>query len=375
MGKRANGEGSIYRRKKDGRWCATISVERGRRKAFYGDSRAEVAGKLATAIKSRADGLPTVSEQQTTASYLRDWLASVEASLRPNTLSGYRKSLEKHVLPRIGAVRLARLTPRDVQRVYSECLSDGLSPSTVHRIHAILHKALEQATKWGLVARNVSHLVKAPRPAHHEIATLSSAHVRAVLEAAKGDRFEALYVLAVTTGMRQGELLALRWQDVGLDAGTAQVRATMQRTATNGLSRSEPKTSGSRRQVSLTRAAVAALQRHKTAQAAERLRMGAAWEHNDLVFPNECGRPVSASNMLRRSFFPLLKRAGVPRVRFHDLRHTAATLMLGESIHPKVVAEMLGHSRISTTLDLYSHVTPTMQRQATEALDAVLKAQ
>ena len=179
-------------------------------------------------------------------------------------------------------------------------------------------------------------------------------------------------MLAVTTGMRQGELLALRWQDVSLDAGTAQVRATMQRTGGKGLSRSEPKTSGSRRHVSLTRAAVAALQRHKTAQAAERLRMGAAWENNDLVFPNELGRGVSASNMLRRSFFPLLKRAGIPRVRFHDLRHTAATMMLGQSIHPKVVAEMLGHSRIGTTLDPYSHVTPTMQRQATEAIDAVV---
>jgi integrase len=371
MGKRANGEGSIYKRK-DGRYCATISIEGGRRKAFYGAKREEVADQLAAALKSRTDGLPTVSERQTTASYLRDWLASVESSLRPNTYASYRASLEKHVIPRIGSVRLARLTPGDVQRVYSHCLSGGLSLSTVRRVHAIVHKALEQATKWGLVARNVAHLVQAPRPEHHEIATLSRDHVRAVLDAARGDRFEALYVLAVTTGMRQGELLALRWQDVSLDAGSAQVRATMQRTRQNGLSRSEPKTNGSRRHVSLTRAAVEALQRHRTAQAAERLRMGAAWAHNDLVFPNECGRPVSASNMLRRSFFPLLKRAGVPRVRFHDLRHTAATLMLGESIHPKVVAEMLGHSRISTTLDLYSHVTPTMQRQATEALDAVL---
>ena len=192
MGKRANGEGSIYRRKKDGRWCATISVERGRRKAFYGASRAEVAARLASALKSQSEGLPPVSEQQTTASYLRDWLKSAESSLRPNTIASYRTSLEKHVIPRVGSIRLARLTPRDVQRVYSECLSDGLSPRTVHRVHAILHKALEQAAKWGVVARNVGHLVEAPRPNHHEIATLSTDEVRHLLEAARGDRFEAL---------------------------------------------------------------------------------------------------------------------------------------------------------------------------------------
>lgn len=371
MGKRANGEGSIYKRA-DGRWCATISVEGGRRKAFYGETRREVARKKDAALKARADGLPTVGERQTTANYLKSWLASMKTTLRPNTLASYEASLRKHVIPRVGSVALARLTPQHVQRVYAECLADGLSPSTVHRLHAILHKALDQATRWGLAQRNVAHLVKSPQPTHHEMATLSAEEVRAVIDAARGDRFEALYVLAVTTGMRQGELLALRWRDVNLDAGAVQVRATMQRTAETGMTFSEPKTSGSRRHVSITKAAAAALHRHRTAQAAERLRMGAAWESLDLVFPNEIGRPVSASNLLRRSFFPLLNRAGVPRVRFHDLRHTAATLMLGESIHPKVVAEMLGHTRISTTLDLYSHVTPTMQRSATDALDAVL---
>jgi integrase len=371
MGKRANGEGSIYKRK-DGRYCGTISVEGCKRKSFYGETREEVHGQLNAAIKRRADGFPTFGERQTTASYLAEWLASVKASLRPNTLSSYETSLRKHVIPRIGSVPLARLSPQHLQRVYAECLSGGLSPSTVHRVHAIMHKALEQASRWGLVARNVAHLVESPRPNHHEMATLSATQVRTVLAAASGDRFEALYVLAITTGMRQGELLALRWLDVNLDTGAIQVRATMQRTRGGGMNFAEPKTNGSRRLVSITKAAIAALSRHRKAQADERLRMGGAWDSHDLVFPNECGRPVSASNMLRRSFFPLLKRAGVPRIRFHDLRHTAATLMLGESIHPKVVAEMLGHSRISTTLDLYSHVTPTMQRQATEALDAVL---
>ncbi len=369
--RRGNNEGSIYKRS-DARWCATITVERGKRKAFYGATRAEVSRKLTAALKARADGLPTVGERQTTGCYLTDWLASVKPSLRPSTFTSYEGNICNHVLPRIGSGALARLTPQHLQRVYAECLAGGLSPTTVRHIHAVIHKALDQATRWGLVPRNVASLIRSPRPRRHEMATLSPEQVRAFIGAARGDRFEALYVLAVTTGMRRGELLALRWRDVNLDAGTLQVRASVQRTRDGGLTFSEPKTSRSRRQISLTKAAIAALQRHRPAQAAERLRMGAAWEDLDLVFSNECGRPVEGSNLLRRSFFPLLKRAGAPRVRFHDLRHTAATLMLGQSIHPKVVAEMLGHSQISTTLDLYSHVTPTMQRQATDALDAVL---
>ncbi len=172
--------------------------------------------------------------------------------------------------------------------------------------------------------------------------------------------------------MRQGELLALRWRHVDLEARTVQVRATLQR-ADDGFTFAEPKTAHSRRQVALTKTAIVALRRHRGLQLEERLRLGTAWEDNDLVFANEVGRPIEATNLIRRSFHPLLERAGLPRIRFHDLRHTAATLMLGRSVHPKVVAEMLGHSQIAVTLDLYSHVTPTMQREATAALDAVLR--
>lgn len=178
-------------------------------------------------------------------------------------------------------------------------------------------------------------------------------------------------MVALTTGMRQGELLGLRWRDVDLDRAAVQIRGTMQATS-EGLRFAETKTRGSRRQVYLTDRAVDALRQHRKRQAEERLRMGAAWEDNDLVFANQVGKPIPASNLLRRSFEPLLKRADLPRIRFHDLRHSAATLLLEQGIHPKIVSEMLGHTRISTTLDLYSHVTPTMQRQAVAAFEALL---
>jgi integrase len=242
---------------------------------------------------------------------------------------------------------------------------------TVRHLHATIHKALKQAVRWNFLVRNVADLVDPPRTQPHEMMTLSRDQARALLAAAEGDRLEALYILAVTTGMRQGELLGLRWRDIHLAVGSVQIRGSMQATK-SGLKIAETKTTGSRRQVLLSTQPREALRRHRIRQTEERLRMGEAWADNDLVFCNQVGRPVAAGNLTKRSFEPLLKRAGLPRIRFHDLRHTSATLLLGEGIHPKIVSEMLGHSKIGTTLDLYSHVTPTMQQQAADAFDSIL---
>lgn len=371
MAKRANGEGTIYKRG-DGRWCASVTLDGGRRKSFYGERREDVARKLSTALKAHQDGLPLPAERQTVAQYLASWLESVRPSLRFRTYQKYEELVRLHALPVLGRIALARLGPQHLQRLYTDRLEAGQSPTSVRHLHALLHRALGQAMRWGLLARNVADLVTAPKGQRREMMALAPEQARALIEAAADDRLEALYVLALTTGMRQGELLALRWRDIDLTAGTVQVRGSLQRLP-DGLSIVEPKTASSRRHVAITKTAVGALRRHRAAQAEERLSLGAAWEDSDMVFANEIGRPIEVRNLIRRSFLPLLKRAELPRIRFHDLRHTAATLLLGQGVHPKVVAEMLGHSRISTTLDLYSHVTPTMQRQATEALDAVLE--
>ena len=372
MRKRANGEGSIYRRA-DGRWAASVSVNHGRRKYLYGRTRHDVARKLTATLKARQDGLPIVGERQTMIQYMEGWLESVKASLRPRTWERYEEIIRLRVNPVLGNLRLGRLAPEHLQRLYSGRLESGLSPGSVRQIHAVLRRALGQAARWGLVARNVATLVTPPRRSRQEMTAFGPEQVRTLLDAVAGDRLEALYVLAVTTGMRQGEILGLRWRDVDLDDGSVQVKATLQRTG-GVFVFAEPKTASSRRQIALTDGAVAALKRHRVAQAEERLRLRRAWEDNDLVFANEAGRPIAAPNLRNRSFWPLLERAGLPRIRFHDLRHTAATLMLGQGVHPKVVSEMLGHSQISITLDLYSHVTATMQRQATQALDALLGA-
>lgn len=371
MAKRGNNEGSISKRK-DGRWVARITLPGGQRKAYYGNTRQDASKLLTAAMRDKDRGVPVVTENQSVAKFVETWLKTVEPTIRPRTYVRYEQYVRLHVVPGLGSLKLTRLIPQHLQTLYAQKLGEALSPTTVAHLHAVLHKALSQAEKWGLVARNVAALVDPPRITRTEMKTFSPEQARQFLSALREDRLEALYALAITTGMREGEILGLHWKDVDLDGTSLQVTGTMQRTKF-GLVFSEPKTTKSRRQVTLARAAVDALRRHRTRQLEERLAAGSAWEDNDLVFPNEVGRPIESQNLLRRSFYPLLKKIGLPHIRFHDLRHTAATLMLGRGVHPKVVAEMLGHSQIAVTLDLYSHVTPTMQRDAATAMDSLLR--
>jgi integrase len=372
MAKRANGEGSVHQRK-DGRWCASISLDHGKRKHFLGADRDDVARKLRAALKSRDDGLPMITERQTVAQFMKSWLEAVRPSVRERTWVRYEQYVRLHAVPDLGKIPLTRLTPQHLQRLYSDRLKAGLSATSVHHIHAMLHSALKQATRWNLLPRNVADLVDPPRITRHEMSTLSPEQALLFLEAANGDRLEALYVVALTTGVREGELLGLRWRDVDFAGVAIEIRGSLQRVP-SGLVLAEPKTKKSRRQIGLTDTALTALRQHRARQAEERLRLGAAWSNElDLVFVDELGKPIEATKFLRNSFKPLLKAAGLPDIRFHDLRHSAATLLMGRGIHAKIVSEMLGHSQVGITLDLYSHVTPTMQREATDAMEAIVR--
>lgn len=370
MGRRANGEGSIYQRA-DGRWAASISIGRGKRKHFLARSRKEAAAKLTEALKAQQDGLPLVTERQTFGAFALSWLETARPSLKPRTWIRYEQLLRVHALPDLRNLQLTKLTPQHLQRLYADVRVKGISAATIRQLHAVIHRGLRQACQWNLVPRNVADLVTLPRIERLEMQVLSPEQSRRLLEGAHGDRLEALYVLALTAGMRQGEILALRWRDVDLDHGTVNVHSTLYRLKGTFLF-AEPKTPRSRRQIVMTEAAKSALRRHRIAQAEERLRSGSQWKDEGLVFTNLEGSPIDASNLLRHCFHPLLAAAGLPKVRFHDLRHTAATLLLGQGVHAKIVSEMLGHSNIAITMDLYSHVTPTMQREAARALDNLL---
>ncbi len=371
MSKRGNGEGSIYRRS-DGKWVGALTEDGGGRRVVYGATRHEADAKLQALRTAQADAQPLPRGRGITLEqFAPTWIDAVEASgRRAITVRRYEQLLRIHVRPRLGRIPLPRLLPEDLDRLYRAKLEEGLAPTTVHHIHAAIHRLLAHAERRGVVSRNVASLVDAPAIQGREMRTLDEDEVRRLLEDVAGDRLEALYVVLFTTGMRVSELLGLRWRDVELGSGEIRLRSTLERYH-RVISFSEPKTKGSRRRIPLARQATDALRRHRVTQAQDRLAAGPAWVDRDLVFTSELGEPVAYST-LRRAYRTHLRRAGAPDIRIHDGRHTAATTLLGRGVHPKIVSEMLGHSRIATTMDLYSHVTPAMQAQAVSAMEAAL---
>jgi integrase len=374
--KRGNGEGSIHRRK-DGGWCAqyTVYTSEGRkRKTIYGKTRVEVGGKLAKALSDREGGLVFDDEGLTVGTYLGKWLeSSLRGAVRQSTFDRYEIAVRVHIKPVLGRLKLAKLAPSHLAGFYQDKLAAGSAPASVNKLHVALHKALDQAVKWHMIPRNVAEVVKAPRPSPEEIQPLNREQAKTLLEVArKEDRFEALYMLAVTTGLRQGELLGLKWEDVDLEDGGIRVRRTLTRHK-GRLVLGEPKTKRSRRTVQLTEAAVEALEGHLACQMMHRDRIEDLYEYQGLVFATQKGTLVNPTNLRKRSFEPLLEKAGLPAIRFHDLRHTCATLLLSSNVNPKIVSEMLGHATIAITLDTYSHVLPNMQKGAARALEETLR--
>ncbi len=372
--KRGNGEGSIYQRK-DGRWVGQYLVYTAKGPKYryiYGKTRQAVAEKLTKAMADRDGGLVYEAGNLTIGAYLDQWLNnSVRDSVRQRTWERYEQIVRVHLKPTLGRIKLKGLTPTQIRSLYREKLDSSLAPRTVQYIHTTLHKALKDAVTDGLIPRNSASVVKAPRPQKKEIRPLSLDQVRAFLEAMRGDRFEALYVLAVTTGLREGELLGLKWDDLDLEAGTMQVRRTLSETKSGRIF--EAPKNGKGRSVNLTVQAVEALKRHRKTQLEEWMRLAGLWEDHGLVFPNRVGKPMNAKNLTARSFKPLLKRTGLPKdVTFHGLRHTCATVLFGKRVHPKLVQELLGHATISITLDTYSHVLPNMQGEAVAAMQKAL---
>jgi integrase len=370
--KRSNGEGSITRRK-DGLYMARYTVQTAtgtKRKTLYGKNREDVAEKLVDALSNRNQGLVFDAGSQTVGEYMEQWLqTSARESVRESTYESYRNQVRRYVIPAIGRVKLKRLSAMQIQGMYRAMLDRGLSPRTVQYTHAVLHRALRQAVRWGLVPRNVSEDVDRPRLRREEIRPLNRHQARHLLNTAgeSGDRFEALYVLALHTGMRPGELLGLKWEDVNFDEGGLQLNRALA-----GKNLTAPKTKRSRRRIDLSTASIAALKAHRKRQLEERMQKAGLWRDHGLVFPSTVGTPLFHRNVVR-AFKDLLKRAGLPQsTRLYDLRHTCATLLLGSNVHPKYVQELLGHASIALTLDTYSHVLKGMDGGIGGAMDEAL---
>jgi integrase len=376
---RGNGEGSIYPVKdKNGRvvgyrgsyWVHTAAGPK--RRYLSGKKREDVADKLIVALGGRAQGLVFDAGTLTVGVYLERWLKdSVKDTVSPSTYEVHRHMIEPHINPALGRLKLKDLNPVHVRSFYREKLDSGLSAATVRKMHSVLRKALKQAVLDGLIPRNVCEAVKPPKVERKEIKPLDREQAKALLEAASADRLEGLYVLAIHTGMREGELLGLKWDDVDLEAGVLRLRRALVREG-GKVKLGDLKTPKSRRSVRLTRAAAEALRSHLKRQLEEMERMGSLYQPGGLVFATESGTLINPSNLRNRSFKPLLKHAGLPDMCFHDLRHTCATLLLSQGTHPKLVQELLGHATIAMTLDTYSHFLPSMGDQTVRAMEAAL---
>ncbi len=373
--RRGRGEGSIYRRA-DGRWAGVVSLDEGggrRRKTVYGATRKEVAAKLAELQGRVARGAPVVNERTMLAPFLDEWLAMVKSNREHATWAGYEQRVRLHIVPTLGKRPLAKLTPADVQRLLDAKRGSGLSPRSVQYIHATLRAALGVAERWGLVVRNVAELVEPVTVRRRQVEPFSPEEVHRLLTACADDRLGALFTVALAVGLRPGEALGLSWTDVDLDGPSPclHVRRALKVGADGRLVLGEPKTSRSRRTIPLPKACVVALRDHRRRQREERLAAGPRWQEHGLVFTTTVGTPVDVPAASHR-FAVLQERAGVPRRRLYDARHTAASLLLAQGVSARVVMDVLGHSTYQLTMDTYSHVMPVLLRDAADAMDRAL---
>jgi integrase len=368
---RGNGEGSVYQRA-DGKWCAAVSIDGGKRKVLYGRTRKEVADKLATVLPDVKRGLPIPRQRLSTATYLGEWLEnSVKPNQRANTYHVYEIAVRLHLVPALGRRPLAKLTPADVQALQAGLAAKKLTPATVLTVRAVLSGALSQAEKWGLVARNVVKLVDPPRQEYREPKVLTPEQAAALTEAARGHDLEHLFSTMLSTGLRVGEALGLRWDDVDLDASTPVLHVRQQMLTIRGKGRTtdEPKSRTGRRTVPLIGKAVEALRGQKDHQAFRRRTARDLWHDNGLVFPDELGELMTYERV-RTQFRLLCGAAEIPAgYTPHCLRHSTGTFLTAAGVPDRVVMEILGHSSTDMTRR-YQHVMGAMLEDAGRRLDA-----
>ncbi len=377
--RRDYGDGAIYQRESDGRYVASLRLSSGRRKYFYSSksqtderkARAEVKAKLEKFKRELEAGIAaTEATRQTVSAYLDYWLEVKKATVRASTIISHRKHL-KPLRPLIGHIKLTKLTTDQVQVCYGK-LQKTHAPNTIRTVHRILSAAMNDAVEWKRIGVNPCKSVKQPREEEVDYQILTHEQAKALMEAAKGTVLEAMIAVAVTTGMRRGELFGLKWSDVDLEQGRLHVKHTAsylcEEGHTLGFVENEPKTQSGKRQIVLPAFVVTALKSHRTRQIQARWQGSEKWKEQGLVFANRFGGHFSESTLYKQ-FARLLQHAGLPHMRIHDLRHSAATILLSQGVNIKVVQELLGHSSIEITLTVYSHVLPTMQQTAMETID------
>lgn len=368
MNRRDNGAGSV--RERGGSFEARAKIN-GVSRSFYGPTKTAALKKMRDA-QTRADSnLPVPSERLTVEAYLASWLNGKRATLAAESVRRYEGRIAR-LLPYIGKVKLAKLQPSALRDAYA-AIGAEVSTTTVQLSHGVLHTALKDAEREGMVARNVAGLVTPPRRDTREFRSLRPDDAKALLAAAKGEPLEAFWTLAVTTGCRLGELQALKWDDVDFSRRRLQVRRTLAVDGKPVFSATSTKKNHNRT-VWLSAGAVTALEAHRERQEYQRANARDAWRDHGLVFTTGTGNPLDGRNLRGRQFPKLLAKAALPAMRIHDLRHSAASMLLADGVPVKVVSEMLGHADVSTTLRIYAHVLEGAQEQAASYMDRLFHA-
>lgn len=368
-GRVSNGEGSV-RKRPDGSYEIRVTAQdalgRKKRLSLYGKTRKEVIAKRDALKVEEAGGVLAMPHTTTLGDYLTSWLEHTARELKPTTHQSYAYLVETHITPRLGHLPLQQLVPLHVEGMITAMLEQGLSARTTSYARAVLRRALQQALRWGLVGRNVAQNVAPPKKVNKEMQAWTPEQASAFLSVAEDDHLYPVFYLAIMTGMRRGELLGLRWQDVDEVGLKLNIRQNLV-IVNHRPQFIEPKTTRSRRSIHVASETMQVLQRHRAAIRGMKARAGARWQEHDLVFPSSVGTPLGTYH-LNRTWWYLQAKAELPRIRFHDLRHTYASLALANKISPKVVSDRLGHANVAFTLQTYAHVYEEEHRAA--ALDS-----
>jgi len=369
--KRGNNEGSLYKRK-NGTWRALVTIE-GRRLSKSFKTKREAQEWLRQLLDEIDYGLTFNSAQVTLEEFMEEWLVSVEPTVRFNTHKQYCQITRQHILPVLGELKLRELKPGQIQQLYNQMVRKGFSARTVQLVHSVLHRSLVHAVKLGVITRNPDDATTPPKPKPKEMKFYDENQAQKMLITAKSksDRYYAIYHLAVSTGIRQGELLGLKWSDLEWEFGSLQIQRQLTKKRGGGFALTSPKTKAGIRRIDLGDNSLSILREHLQMQYQETSQAGEKWLDNDLIFPSTVGTPDDRDN-LRKRFKAVLREAGLPEIRFHDLRHTAAALMLNNGIPVIVVSRRLGHARPSITLDIYGHLIPQKQKEVASLMDELL---
>jgi len=357
--RRSSGEGSLFYSQSEKCWVAEIILPDGRKKRKRSKKQSIAREWLQSSISNLKEGEIIVDERMTVSQLFDRFLNDVvDKTLKPKTADSYRYLATKHILPSLGKLKLKDLKPTHIQMLYSTKLDEGLSKRTVQYMHAVLRRALNQAIQWEIIAKNPTSKVSPPTPPKRAPETLTVEQIKKFLQATKGHRYYPIYLIAIGCGLREGEILGLEAKDLDLESGQLSIRQTIVYLR-GKVSIAEPKTAHARRVVALPSFVVEELKQLPLPK-------------EGLLFQTAKATPISPRNLLRH-FHETLAKVGLPRVKFHSLRHSYASLQLLSGTHPKVVQEALGHSSIELTLDTYSHLIPNIQKEAAHKIDNLFR--